>query len=186
MAAKVENIVCRFIGDFEVADNIVSNAKALSELDAANKGGVLNKLMVIQVGSIVEASLAQIIYRAQHYNKEGVPDITEEDRQAIASMTVEKFNNIIQTMKKYKILDGLGGDIYDQLHKLRKYRNKVHIQDDIDIAGTPRSETAAFSVQIVNWAFELTIRVLKHLNEKYPRPEHIEQYAREISLPQGS
>jgi len=124
MASEVEKIVCKFVGDFEVADNLRRNAEALCELNVANKKGVFNKLLVIQAGSIVEVSLAQIIYRAQNYNREGVPDIIEEDRQTIADTKVEKLNNIIQALEKYKILNALGRDIYEELHKLRKYRNK--------------------------------------------------------------
>jgi acetolactate synthase small subunit len=125
MAATIEKIVCKFVGDFEVADNIVRNGDALCKLSAANENLVFNKLMVIQASSIVEAGLDQIIYRAQNYNREGVPNISEEDRLAIAATTVEKFNNIIQTMKKYKILDELG---------------------------TSRNEWTAFSNEIVAWA----------------------------------
>jgi len=106
-------IVCKFVGDFEVADNIRRNGDALCKLKAANENRVFSKLIVIEAGSIVEAALGQIIYRAQNYNREGVPNISEEDRLAIAATTVEKFNNIIQTMKKYKILDGMGNGIYD-------------------------------------------------------------------------
>ena len=104
-------IVCKFVGDFEVADNIRRNGDALCKLKAANENRVFSKLIVIEAGSIVEAALGQIIYRAQNYNREGVPNISEEDRLAIAATTVEKFNNIIQTMKKYKILDGMGNGI---------------------------------------------------------------------------
>lgn len=183
MAAKVEKIVCKFVGNFEVADNIVRNGDALCKLSAANENRVFNKLMVIQAGSIVESALGQIIYRAQNYNREGVPNIFEEDRLAIAATTVEKFNNIIQTMKKYKILDGLGEGIYDELHKLRKYRNKVHIQDDVDIQGISRNEWTAFSSDIVTWALALCLKVLNHLNEKFSRPAQLDQYAREVSIP---
>jgi hypothetical protein len=96
---------------------------------------------------------------------------------------VEKFNNIIQTMKKYKILDGLGEGVYDELHKLRKYRNKVHIQDDVDIQGVARNEWTAFSNDILTWSLGLCLKVLNHLNEKFARPAHLDQYAREVSIP---
>lgn len=182
--AKTLDIVCNFIGDFEVADNMVRNGQALCALKRANEDGVFNKLIVIQAGSIVEVALAQIIYRAQNFNREGVPNITEEERLEIADKKVDKLNNIIQLMKKYKILDGLGADeVYDELHKLRKYRNKVHIQDDVDIEGVSRREDRAFSDQTVTWSVELCARILNHLNEKYPRPEHVKPFARTISLP---
>jgi hypothetical protein len=144
---------------------------------------MFNKLMVIQAGSIVEAALGEIIYRAQNFTKEGVPNISKEDRDAIANKTVELFNNIIKVMEKYKILKGLGDGIYDELQKLRKYRNKVHIQTDVDIKDVPRDENAAFSTDIVAWALEFTTRVLKHLNEQFPRPKNLEQFAHELSIP---
>lgn len=183
MVAKTEKIACKFVGDFEVADNIVRNANALTELATNNKSGALNKLMVIQAAAIVEVCLAQIIYRAQNFNREGVPNISEDDRKAIADTTVEKFNNIVQTMQKYKILDAMGREIYDDLHVLRKYRNKIHIQDRLDIEGASRNEDAAFSTKVVNWALDFSVRLLKHLNEKYSRPKELEPYAREITLP---
>ncbi|WP_210370901.1 hypothetical protein, partial [Borreliella garinii] len=70
---------------------------------------------------------------AQNFTKEGVPNISKADRDELATKTVELFNNIIVIMQKYKILAGLGAGIYDELHKLRRYRNKVHIQTDVGI-----------------------------------------------------
>ena len=183
MAAKIEKIVCKFIGDFKVGDNLVLNADALCKLSAANENAVFNKLMVIQAGSIVEAALNEIIYRAQNFNKEKVTNISEADRKEIAAKDIDKFNAIIDVMKKYKILDGLGAGVYDELHKIRKYRNKVHIQADVDITGVSRDENAAFSASIVTWSLELTVRVLKHLNAQYPRPKELDQFSFELSIP---
>lgn len=75
MATKVEAIKCNFIGDFKVGDNMLANSNALTRLSATNEAGIFNKLMVVQAGSIVEAALDQIIYRAQNYTKESVPNI---------------------------------------------------------------------------------------------------------------
>lgn len=183
MAAKTETITCRFIGDFKVGDNLVLNADALCKLSAANEDGVFNKLMVIEAGSIVEASLHEIIYRAQNFTKEGVPNISKEDRDELATKTVELFNNIINIMRKYKILDGLGAGIYYELHNLRRYRNKVHIQTDVDIIGVSRDEDRAFSTETVSWALEFAVRVLRHLNDKFSRPKDLEQFAHEFTVP---
>jgi hypothetical protein len=146
LARTTKQVVCRFIGDFKVGDNLVRNADALCRLSASNENGVFNKLIVIQTGSIVEAALHEIIYRTQNFTREGVPNIPKADRE-LATKNVELFNNIINVMKKYDILKGLGVDIYDELHKLRKYRNKVHIQTDVDIKDVPRDENAAFSAE---------------------------------------
>lgn len=181
--AKIEKIVCNFIGDFKVGDNLVLNADALCKLSAANEKGVLNKLMVLQAGSIVEAALNEIIYRAQNFTREGVPNISKADRDELATKTVEKFHTIIDVMKKYAILDGLGAGIYDELHKLRKFRNKVHIQTDVDIQGVSRDEDKAFSSAIVAWSLALTARVLKHLSSAYPRPADLGRFASNLSIP---
>lgn len=86
-------------------------------------------------------------------------------------------------MQEYKMLDGLGADIYDDLHKLREYRNRIHIQLDDNLKDVPRDEDKAFTKEIVTWALALNIRVLKHLIEKYPRPKDLEQFAHELVLP---
>lgn len=183
LARTIKQVVCRFIGDFKVGDNLVRNADALCRLSASNENGVFNKLIVIQTGSIVEAALHEIIYRAQNFTREGVPNISKADRDELATKNVELFNNIINVMKKYDILKGLGADIYDELHKLRKYRNKVHIQTDVDIKDVPRDEDAVFSAKTVVWTLEFTVRVLNHLNEKFSRPKELEQFAHSLSIP---
>jgi hypothetical protein len=57
MSGTIEQLVCRFVGDFKVGDNLVRNANALCKLSASNAEGVFDKLMVVQAGSIVEAAL---------------------------------------------------------------------------------------------------------------------------------
>jgi hypothetical protein len=86
-------------------------------------------------------------------------------------------------MEDYKILEGFGADIYEELHKLRKYRNKVHIQGTVEIEGASKDESVAFSKDVVAWALGFCSRVLKQLNERFPRPRHVQLYAREASIP---
>jgi hypothetical protein len=43
MADDVQKITCKFIGDFEVADNIVRNGDSLCKLSTSNENGVFNK-----------------------------------------------------------------------------------------------------------------------------------------------
>lgn len=183
MAARTEEISCRFIGEFKVGDNLVRNAEALCHLSTSNKDGVFNKLMVIQSGCIVEAALDQIVYRAQNFNREGVPNISEEDRKKIEATQIDRLNNLLQAMKKYKVLDGMGEGIYAELDDMREYRNKVHIQSDLKIKGASRDEDRAFSDKVVSWSLDLCIRVLKHLNERYARPAELKKFAHTLSIP---
>lgn len=179
MSIKTKKVQCKFIGDFKVGDNLVFNADLLCKLNTSNDDGGFNKLMILQAGAIVEAALAQIIYRTQNYTREGVPN----DRAEIQGKTVEQFNVIINVLKKHKVLDSYGAGIYDELHKLRKYRNKVHIQDDVEIEGVSRDESKTFTNEIRDWSLGFNVRVLKHLSERFPRPKVLEQFAHELSLP---
>ncbi|MGV1963822.1 hypothetical protein [Rhizobium rhizogenes] len=115
-------IPSNFIGDFKVGDNLVYNAGVLRSLCDHNGGGGLNKLVMVQVGAILEAALGQIIYRAQNFYREGVPNIDEADRQEIEGKKIDKLNNIIDVMRKYGLLDELGAGIYDELNTLRKFQ----------------------------------------------------------------
>jgi hypothetical protein len=185
MAADIETIRCNFIGDFKVGDNIVANGRALCRLSATNKDNTFNKLMVVQAGSIVEAALDQIFYRAQNYTKEGVPNIPADDLKKIRDTKIERFNNIIQRMQTHNLLDGLGGTIYDDLHRLRKLRNRVHIQFDDEPEQLGRDEYRAFSDKEVIWSLSLCIRVLNHLGERFPRPEALAVFAHAVCVPKA-
>jgi hypothetical protein len=180
-----EILTCNFIGEFKVGDNIERNAKSLCKLVTDNKDDVFNKLIVVQAGSIVESALDQIFWRAKNHTKEGVPNISEEDRKEIAEKKIGRFKVIIEKMEEYELLDGLGDDIYEELETLRQYRNRVHIQLDDEPEGISRDEDKAFSAAIVKWALALNIKVLKHLIEHYPRPAELAQYAHPIELPSG-
>jgi hypothetical protein len=174
-------IPSNFIGDFKVGDNLVYNAGLLCALHKNNDDGDLNKMIVVQVGSILEAALGQIIYRAQNFNREGVPNIAEADRKQIEGKKIDKLNSIIDVMRKYGMLDELGGGIYDDLHNLRKHRNKIHIQDDYE--NVPRDEGVAFTADMCSWSLDLCARVLLHLSQKFPRPLDVAAYVEPLQIP---
>jgi hypothetical protein len=183
--ADIETIKCNFIGDFKIGDNILANGKALCRLSATNEDKIFNKLMVVQAGSIVEAALDQIIYRAQNYTTEGVPNIPADVLKKIRDTEIERFNNVIQAMKTHKLLDGLATTIYDDLQRLRELRNRVHIQFDDKPKDLGRNDHDAFTDKNVAWALALCINVLKHLVGKFPRPEALGVFAHDVSIPKS-
>ena len=169
-----------FVADFKVGDNIVSNAHALYELVAA-ENDAFNKLIVIQCGSVLEACLNEIIYRAVSFTKEGLPNISKQHQAAIANEKNDTFYQLIDVFKTHKLLDALGAGIYDELHKLRRYRNKIHIQTDVKDA--PRDEEKLFSADVRKWATSTTLKTIEFLSKTYARPEGIEGYVNTILLP---
>lgn len=181
MPISFENFDCNLFGDFKIGDNTVYNANLLCQLIEANQDGRFNKPIVLQVASVLEVCFAQIFYRAQNYNREGVPNIAEADRLAIAAKQIDKLAVIIDNLKKYKMLDGMGSGIYDELHRLRKLRNKIHIQ--LDVEGAPRDEDRVFVAALVEWAVNLNWNVLNYLQANFARPAAIEGYVQPLRLP---
>lgn len=176
-------IDCTFVGAFKVGDNLRYNCDLLCGLVDANADGVFGKMIVLQAGAILEAALTQVIYRAQNYNREGVPNIEEADRRRIEESRIDKFAVAIDVLKKYAVLNGLGGQVYDEMHRLRRYRNKIHIQEDVKVAGAPRDENAIFTADLTAWALDLNRRVLQHLSEALARPQHIRDYVGSLHVP---
>lgn len=176
-------IPCNFVGDFKVGDNLVYNCTVLCSLSELNVDGALNKMVVLQVGSILEAALIQVIYRAQNFNLEGVPNISQQDRVQIEQTRIDKFAVAIDILKKYSVLEGMGADIYEDLHELRKYRNKVHIQEDVKIQGSPRDEANLFTNALAERALRLNCELLHFLSENLARPPHIHGYVGDLIIP---
>jgi hypothetical protein len=176
-------IPCNFVGVFKVGDNLRYNCQILCNLSDANAGGVFNKPIVLQVGAILEAALIQIIYRAQNFNLEGVPNIAEADRLKIQESKIDKFAVAIDVLQKYGVLNGLGANAYDEMHRLRKYRNKVHIQEDVSIQGASPDEDALFTLDLAIWALGLNRRTLQFLSETLARPPHIHGYVGDLTIP---
>jgi hypothetical protein len=183
MSTERVEVPCNFVGRFKVGDNLVFNTTLLCELVELNPTGAFNKQIVMQVGSILEAALAEVIWRAQNFNREGVPNIPEADRQEIEGKRVDKFNSVIDVLRRHHVLDAIGAETYEELHRLRRFRNKIHIQDDINIEGVSRDEKNAFSDAICDWAIDLNYRVIRYLSDDLARPSHVEGYVAPLTIP---
>ena len=162
----------------------ITNAHALTlSLPEAEQQALAHSPLIKQADSSLEAALSQIIYRAQNYNLEGVPNVVEADRKKIEDSDIDRFAVVTDVLRKYAVLNGLGADIYDDLHRLRKYRNKIHIQEDMKISGASRDEGAIFTEDLTTWALDLNRRVLLHLSEALARPEHIHGHVGPLKVP---
>jgi hypothetical protein len=114
-----------------------------------------------------------------------VPNIPEETIQKIRNTKIERFNNIIQAMKKHKLLDGLGEDIYKNLDRLRELRNRIHIQFDDEPADVDRDDSKAFTSATVVESLAVCTSIVEHLCKTYPRPKDLGVYAHDVSIPQS-
>lgn len=183
MSIEIAELDCNIFGQFKIGDNACYNAALLSDLVESNDGGRFNKPIVLQAASLIEVAAIQIFYRAKKYTREGVPNISDVDRQAIADKQLDKFAVVIDNLRKYRILDGLGADIYNELHKLRKYRNKIHIQLNVEIEGVARDEEEQFTNDLMDWAIDLNWKVFSYLEDNFARPQHIRGHVQPLRLP---
>jgi len=131
---------------------------------------------------MVETYLTEIVFRAQNYSQEGVPNIPDEDRALIAEKTLDKFATIVDCFRRHKVLDVLAPDIYDELHRLRKFRNKIHIHAKT-FPELSQHEKDIFTDDIVNWCLRLNCTIAKFLSEQMPRPERLHVFTEHMSLP---
>jgi hypothetical protein len=76
-------------------------------------------------------------------------------------------------IKTEKLLCNFAGD----------FRNRVHIQNDSKPKDMQRDEDAAFTDEICTWALKLNVKIIKHLNERYPRPPGFEKMVNELEVP---
>lgn len=183
MPFDFDELECKIFVDFKAGDNTGYNSELLSNLVEANENGKFNKPILLQAASLIEVAAVQIFYRAQNYNLEGVPNASEADRQEIEDKQIDKFAVVIDNPRKYHNLDGMGADIYDDLHKLLKYRNKIHIQSDVNVPNVQPDEDRVFTNANTRWAVDLNWRVLSHLAEHYSRPNHTQGFVRLLRLP---
>jgi hypothetical protein len=186
MLFDFDKLECNIFGDFKAGDNAGYNSELLSNLVEANENGKFNKPILLQAASLIEVAAIQIFYRAQNYSLEGVPNVLEADRKEIEDKQIDKFAVVIDNLRKYQILNGMGADIYDDLHKLRKYLNKIHIQLNVNIPNVHRDEDRVFTNDKTRWAVGLNWRVLSHLAEHYSCPNHIKGFVQPLRLPKSA
>ncbi|MER9683492.1 hypothetical protein NKJ23_30050 [Mesorhizobium sp. M0184] len=129
-------ISSRFIGDFKLGDNIVFNLKVLKALYDYRAVGnpqqrvYLLKPMIITNVSIIDAVLHDFYFRVRNHTREGVANLAEAIIAKLQGMVrIDKLELYIAQAQTNDLF-GEPGEFYEQLHDLRKLRNRVHIQNE--------------------------------------------------------
>ena len=141
-------ISSNFIGSFKLGDNVVYNLeyiRLLKDAHNSDKGAnrALIKPLIIAIASVAEAVLYDFYRRMKGFTSEGVESVPDVVLAEIREKHIDEFSKYIDHAKKRKILRG-DDTLYEDLHELRKLRNRVHIQNskrhfepDESIAFTP-------------------------------------------------
>lgn len=176
-----------FIGKFKTGDNINYNLGYLKILYDTQKSldqdgaNLLCKPITITLISIIEALLHDLIYRMQYHTNEGVKNIANEVLSDVRNKTLDKLATYIDCIRKHNLLEASSTNLYDDLHELRKIRNRIHIQnvnkhlpaDEDDVFTHDRQVDAEKMVEIV----------IKHISDKHQRSEGRRGYVNDFEFP---
>ena len=180
-----------FIGDFVTGDNIVHTMKCAGALiDAQNNAdeqqhSLFIKPIVFLLGSVIEAILFDLHFKAKSYTREGVKGFDAKTLKSVANSKRDKFVTFIDWAKKYEIY-ALSPEQYEFLHYIRELRNRMHIQ----ISKRPsyirdNKDDRLFDPNTQTKVQSLLELVLERSAKMYPRPEEIREnnYVGPISIP---
>lgn len=124
-----------FVGSFKLGDNISYNCRVLCTLyrlraagDAQTKRH-LQKLITILNVSIIDAVLHDFYSRVRTHTREGVANVAAAVIAEWRGTAIDRLERFITQAKKHDLF-GQPDDFYDDLHTLRKLRNRIHIQNE--------------------------------------------------------
>lgn len=175
-----------FFNNFKIGDNILYTLEVLQYLyavyeksDSKNKN-LLNKPIIIEIVSILEAILYDFHIRIDQNTCEGVDNISSSDIDDIRAKKLDDLDKYITSSKKH-MLFGSNNLFYEKLQDLRKVRNRIHTQNSASMK--PSDDREVFSDSNRNLAELCLEKVVKVMSEKYPRPENVNGYLPEITFP---
>lgn len=181
------NIICsRFIGDFNIGDNINYNLHTLKVLYEAydkiadHEKAYLRKPMIITIASVLEVLLFDLHLRITSHTIEGVDNIKEEIAKTIREKTIDDFSKFIDSAQKHHLVGDPVTGIYERLHELRKLRNRVHIQNEKRYG--EKKEKKTFSADRLEEAEGILELTMQKFEQKYLRG-HDKHFVTNFRLP---
>ncbi|NLT77546.1 MAG: hypothetical protein GXX98_13575 [Planctomycetes bacterium] len=172
-------IQSHFMGSFKLGDNINHNLRILtllyqfqSQVGIGEKQ-VLCKPIVVFIASICEAVLADLHMRIRLYTLEGVKNVALDVMDHIRSKKIDEFGKYIASARKHDFFDAGDTSFYEALDRLRKLRNRIHIQNDK--RHFEPDEHNAFTLSRQELAERVLEKVMKTMLAKYSRDR--ERYA---------
>lgn len=129
------NVPSNFIGNFKLGDNIAYNCDVLCTLyrlraegDAQTRRHLQKPITILNV-SIIDAVLYDFYGRVKNHTREGVANIAAAVIAEWRGTTIDRLDRYITQAKKHDLF-GEPEQFYEDLHTLRKLRNRIHIQNE--------------------------------------------------------
>lgn len=181
-----------FIGNFKIGDNIHYNLQVLKTLYACNddlspsQRRFLDKPITVTLVSICEALIFDLIERSKFFTQEGVTGLSAEAIDRLRQAKAWNLDKKLDLVKELDLLKTKDSDVYVQLEKLAKLRNRIHIQNEKK--NFESDEAKAFTYGRRLKAEKMVELLMMRFGELYPRPIHIvkSQFVDDFELPWSS
>lgn len=115
------------------------------------------------------------------YTNEGVQGVTTSVLEYVRGKKIDKFELYISSAKKHSLLGPKDDDIYGELDKLRKLRNRVHIQNDKNYLDANDSQAFSRGRQISSE--KVMEKLFKKMASDHPRPDAATGFVNDFQLP---
>lgn len=187
---ELKESIDSFIWEFKLGDNIKYNIDILFGLveNSVDRNNIYNKPISIIAISIIEAIMIDFLYRLYHGTNHFPSKLNnrcDEIKDILRDKNCSKINNLLKDdmyiayelknfnfspmISLYKRLELLGsGDyIYDNLDKLSKFRNRVHIKNYYD--NFEKDERVTFSSNRVQKTINYMLWIIDFFENEYRR-----------------
>ena len=172
-----------FIRRFKIGDNINHNLETLRLLYAlsdedSKKRVPLRKPIILILVSVAEAMLYDFLVRIQ--SSEHMATLPAETVEVLQTKKYSQLNHFIAIARSHDLLSA-GDELYDQLDKLRKLRNRIHIQNEKN--HFEQDERVAFRFQRQREAESVLENIAKSLALYHPRKTTTHGFVADFEFP---
>lgn len=173
MARPFSDFTGQFFWDFKRMDNVNYNFEVIEILYQAKKANnndlKFNKPIIVLMMGIIECTLYDFLIRINQYRTDPFPNMP----QAVVAYLrktreTDELKYMLPKIKSQNLLQALPTEtLYDDLERLRKVRNRVHIQNRYNMQ--PLDEGRVFTNAELQCAQDCLIKVYDTFCNVYPR-----------------
>lgn len=163
----------QFFWDFKCMDNVNYNFEIVQILYKAKRQNanskLFNKPIILIVMAMIECILYDFMTRIRGFRWDSFPNITLAMVHSIRSLgETDEMKKLIDRCRIANLLQvPRGGSLYDDLEKLNKVRNRIHIQNKYNYSY--RDEGLVFTDRTLKLAEKSFKNVCEILCNVYPR-----------------
>lgn len=178
--AVANAITDTFMWSFKKGDNIEYNYEIVWSMYEArdhakntSSRSMFNKLMILELTSIIECILEDFSKRTQQSTRDPLPNITPSQLLDFKTKKRDKLEHYISMARKHNIFNSQNNRIYEDLDLLRKMRNRVHIQNSKN--ELPINESELFTkenLELSQKVFEFVIGRMMTRFYRWGAPKH--------------